>query len=101
MEDTAGPSQVSADVTALGEASAEIEQLTAALQSRTVIGYAVGIVMVRQSSTAEAAFSHLVELSSHTNVKLREIASQVVAEADRRAVTRPTPWSLAGVRATG
>lgn len=89
MENITRPSQVPAAVTALEDAKAEIEQLTAALESRTTIGYAVGIVMVRDSLTAEAAFSQLVEMSSHTNVKLREIAAHIVSEADRRGRQLP------------
>ncbi len=95
MENGTTPGKVAGEAAALEDARAEIEQLTAALESRTVIGYAVGIVMVRKSLTAEAAFAQLIEMSSHANVKLREIATQVVAEADRRGRELPQVMATA------
>jgi transcriptional regulator with GAF, ATPase, and Fis domain len=56
-------------------------QLRSALESRATIDQAKGIVMARQHCTPEEAFELLVKISSRTNVKLREVARRVVAEA--------------------
>lgn len=55
------------------------EQLAAAVETRTVIGQAVGIVMERYGLDESTAFGVLRRLSSHSNVKLRDVAGQVVA----------------------
>ena len=70
---------------ALRHAREEIETLKEALRTRTVIGQATGLLMCGRSLTADAAFAQLVQSSSHTNVKLRDIATQMVTEADERA----------------
>jgi len=56
----------------------EHQQLERALSSRTVIGQATGIVMERYGLDSVRAFGVLRRLSQTENVKLREIASQVV-----------------------
>lgn len=56
------------------------EQLATALESRTVIGQAIGMVMERYALDADAAFSVLRRLASQDNRKLRELAAQVVAD---------------------
>jgi AmiR/NasT family two-component response regulator len=71
---------------ALVHAREEIETLKEALRTRTVIGQATGMVMADRGLTAEAAFAHLVTTSSHTNVKIREIAARMVDEANQKAV---------------
>ena len=63
----------------------EIDGLRRALETRAVIGQAVGIVMTLRTLTTDGAFAHLVERSSHTNVKLRDVAAAIVAEAEGRA----------------
>jgi GAF domain-containing protein len=55
----------------------EIEQLQAALDSRTVIAQAVGRLMERYDMTPEGAFSFLARVSSTTNTKLRDIAADL------------------------
>jgi AmiR/NasT family two-component response regulator len=65
------------------QAREEIEQLTDALATRTVIGQATGLLMRDLGLTSKAAFAQLVTLSSHSNVKLREIAERLVVKADR------------------
>jgi hypothetical protein len=72
-------------VTSLELARAEIATLNEALRTRTTIGEAVGLLMHEKTLTADAAFAHLVEVSSHTNIKIREIAARMVDEADARA----------------
>jgi GAF domain-containing protein len=55
------------------------EQLAAALETRTVIGQAMGILMERYHLDDDGAFSVLRRLSSCHNIKLRDLAAQVVA----------------------
>ena len=58
------------------------EHLREALESRDVIGQAKGILMARRNCTAEAAFELLRQASQHRNIKLREVADQVVYLGD-------------------
>jgi hypothetical protein len=62
--------------------NAHLEQ---ALSTRAIIGQATGLIMREQKLTATEAYARLVEMSSRTNVKLREIAARMVHEADARA----------------
>jgi hypothetical protein len=62
--------------------STEIAHLRRALEHRGVIGTAVGILAERYGCTTDQAFSLLVRLSSHSNVKVREVARLFVAAAD-------------------
>ena len=55
------------------------DDLTAAMQSRTTIDMAVGVVMAQNRCGRDAAFRVLTQASSHRNVKLRDIAAGVVA----------------------
>jgi GAF domain-containing protein len=60
-------------------ASARLEeQLRAAVQSRGLIGQAVGILMARNGLTAPPAFELLKLASQHRNVRLRTLAEDVV-----------------------
>lgn len=51
----------------------------AAMESRTTIDVAVGIVMAQNHCSQDEAFSILRGASSHRNVKLRHLAEEVVA----------------------
>ena len=70
---------------ALELAKVEITNLNEAVSTRTTIGEAIGLLMHERTLSAKAAFAHLAELSSHTNIKIREIAARMVEEADARA----------------
>jgi GAF domain-containing protein len=59
-------------------AAQEIEHLERALGGRTVIGQATGILMERFDLDSDRAFSVLSRMSQQRNVKLREIAEQIV-----------------------
>jgi GAF domain-containing protein len=59
-------------------AAQRIEQLDQALLSRTVIGQACGILMERYAIDADRAFALLARVSSQSNVKIRELASELV-----------------------
>ena len=74
----------SPDATAarLREALHEIEQLRLALDHRTVIGQAQGILMERLDLDADRAFTFLRRASNHSNRKLFAVATSVVAARD-------------------
>jgi GAF domain-containing protein len=60
------------------------DTLSTALQLRTVIGAAVGIVIQRHGLDNERAFDYLARASQHSDVTLNDVAREVVAcEADR------------------
>jgi GAF domain-containing protein len=62
------------------ELRATKRQLEEALRSRAVIDQAKGIIMNRHSCSAEEAFSHLVHESNTRNLKVRQLAADIVAE---------------------
>ena len=62
--------------------SIQDEQLATALESRTVIGQALGMVMERYGLDEDSAFNVLRRIASQDNLKLRDLAAQIVA--DRR-----------------
>jgi GAF domain-containing protein len=68
---------------ALGHAH-EREGLNEALQTRKVIGEAIGILMERHTMNEDHAFEFLVRASSHANIKLRDIAQELVDERNHR-----------------
>jgi GAF domain-containing protein len=57
-----------------------IDHLHRALETRDVIGAAVGIMMHRDQLTMEAAFARLKEMSQRENQKLRQIAENIVGQ---------------------
>jgi GAF domain-containing protein len=64
---------------ALGHAQ-EVHHLNEALASRQTIGQAIGILIERYKLDEQAAFNFLARLSSHSNTKLRDVASRLVAD---------------------
>jgi AmiR/NasT family two-component response regulator len=60
----------------------EVEQLREGLETRAVIGQAVGLLMERHHVSSERAWDLLVRDSRNENRKIRELASALVAEAD-------------------
>jgi GAF domain-containing protein len=59
--------------------------LRRALQSREVIGQAMGILMERHRITASQAFDVMVHASQSTNIKLRAVAEELVQTGALRA----------------
>jgi len=59
-------------------AAQRIDQLEAALDSRTVIAQACGMLMERFDMDAARAFALLTRLSSSQNVKVRDVAARLV-----------------------
>lgn len=56
----------------------EKQQLHAALHTRDIIGQAKGMIMERYKLDATAAFALLARLSQDANIKLAEVAAQIV-----------------------
>lgn len=59
-----------------------IAELERALDSRSVIGQAIGILMARRGFTADQGFEALAQASQNHNVKLFRLAELLVADPD-------------------
>ncbi len=67
-------------------AAQEVQQLRGAMDARTTIGQAIGILMERFDITQEQAFSVLTRVSSRQNVKLRLVAKELVTTRQLRGL---------------
>ena len=78
---TSAPSDHSAPVeNQLAQALEEITQLKEALLTRHLIGMAQGVLMSVYGLDVDRAFTYLVRRSQNENIKLRELAPQIVEE---------------------
>jgi GAF domain-containing protein len=68
---------------ALGHARKE-SQLSEALGSRKTIGMAIGIVMERFEISEDRAFQFLIRASQSSNLKLRDVAAELVTQTSER-----------------
>jgi ANTAR domain/GAF domain len=68
---------------ALGSA-VKIDQLNQAMHTRKIIGQAIGILMERYSLDEERAFRFLVRASQSGNIKVRDIAQELVDQSNQR-----------------
>ncbi|MFJ5861148.1 ANTAR domain-containing protein [Pseudarthrobacter sp. NPDC092439] len=75
-EQAAGALRLSLRISQLSEAR---EDLTAALQSRTMIDTALGVIMAENRCSRDTAFSILTRASSARNIKVRDLAATVIA----------------------
>jgi GAF domain-containing protein len=82
-DDEAVGSVLAAHAAAAIMASRQGEQLQSALSSRDLIGQAKGVIMERFNVDAVRAFEMLRELSQSANVKLVDIATQVIETRGR------------------
>lgn len=73
---------------ALGRARRE-DQLNESLATRKAIGQAIGLVMERYEINEERAFQFLVRVSTTSNIKIRDIAQEIIDIAN-------TKYSLPG-----
>jgi transcriptional regulator with GAF, ATPase, and Fis domain len=64
---------------ALGKAR-QVDELHDALRTREVISQAVGLLMAKYQLEPDAAFGFLVRTSSHSNIKVREIAARMIEQ---------------------
>ena len=68
------------------------ENLQAALVTRELIGQAQGILIERERITADQAFGILRQASQHLNIKLREVAQNLVDTGERPDIgTKDSP----------
>lgn len=81
----------------------ENAQLLQAVESHAVIDQASGILMVTCQCSSRAAWELLVEISQHSNVKLRAVADALVDTVDGRSlppeITHATRRGVARLRA--
>jgi transcriptional regulator with GAF, ATPase, and Fis domain len=63
-------------------AAQQLDDLRIALDSRTTISQAVGMLMERYAITADVAFSLLSRIASTTHVKLRDVAAELCETGD-------------------
>ncbi|HEY0225890.1 MAG TPA: ANTAR domain-containing protein, partial [Mycobacterium sp.] len=85
----AKPAAVSIDnAQLLATAHEQTLRLQRALDSRSVIDQAVGIIRSRTGGDADDAFERLTQISQTENVKLHTVAERLVDEAARRARAR-------------
>ncbi|MDX6324044.1 MAG: hypothetical protein QOK15_398 [Nocardioidaceae bacterium] len=78
-EDRAEGQALAAHIAIAVVAARASEQFAAALDSRTIIAQAVGMMMERYQIDAARAFALLTRLSSVQNVKLRDLAAEIVS----------------------
>ncbi|MDF9278858.1 GAF and ANTAR domain-containing protein [Arthrobacter sp. EH-1B-1] len=71
----------------IAQHSENAEDLITAMESRTPIDIAIGIIMCQSRCNQTEAFEFLKKASSHRNIKLRNLAGQIVAGAN--ANTKP------------
>jgi transcriptional regulator with GAF, ATPase, and Fis domain len=67
-----------ANAKALIERGQKVGQLEEALETRTIIGQATGLLMAQEGLTSDEAFQKLVTVSQNANIKLRDIAQRYV-----------------------
>lgn len=67
----------------------QAHQLFQALETRKAIGQAIGIVMERYRIDQDRAFQFLVRASSSSNIKLRDIAEELVRTSTEAYRTHP------------
>jgi GAF domain-containing protein len=72
----------------LANAHERTMRLQRALDSRSVIDQAIGIIRSRSGGTEDEAFERLAHISQNENIKLYAVAAQLVEEAVRRARAR-------------
>lgn len=75
---------------------AQVNQLREALSTQPVIEKAKGMLMLVRGWTAAEAFDALRDISQHSNIKLHDVASIVVASGSRE---QPPPAGPPGRRA--
>jgi GAF domain-containing protein len=73
----------------LADAQQTTANVSAALANRDVIGQAKGVLIAQGAADEDAAFAMLVAASQRTNVRLHEVARQLVAAVVSRNSARP------------
>ncbi|SFL10609.1 GAF and ANTAR domain-containing protein [Geodermatophilus ruber] len=68
------------------------EQLRGGLDTRATIGQAIGLLMAQEKCTTQQAFELLKLSSQRRNVKLRDVATALVASFESELPERPARW---------
>ncbi|MET0447401.1 MAG: GAF and ANTAR domain-containing protein [Aeromicrobium sp.] len=76
---------LAAHATAAFAAAERAEGLATALESRTIIGQAQGILMQKFDIDSDAAFQFLRRISQHENQRLATVAEAIVVQRDSNA----------------
>lgn len=71
----------------IGDAQLLAEDLKAAMQNRTVIDLACGVIMAQNRCSQEEAMALLMQASSNRNQKLRILAAEVLGRVSSGSVT--------------
>jgi GAF domain-containing protein len=71
------------------------QQLIEAMNSRSIIDQAIGILMAQQRCTASDAFDLLRQASQHRNRKLRDIAADIITKVTGEAPQPPPNFKTA------
>jgi GAF domain-containing protein len=58
------------------------ENLNSAVETRKLIGQAIGLVMERFQLDENRAFQYLARVSQHSNIKLRDVAAEMVQQTN-------------------
>ncbi|MDO9380815.1 MAG: GAF and ANTAR domain-containing protein [Nocardioidaceae bacterium] len=82
LDDLAAAYLVAGQVGLALASALRIEHLRTAVESRTVIGQAQGIVMQRYGLDAETAWRSMTRVSQHRNVKVREVSELIVRDRE-------------------
>ncbi|MFS0885528.1 GAF and ANTAR domain-containing protein [Aeromicrobium sp. 179-A 4D2 NHS] len=77
-EDKAEGSALAAHIAIAVLAAQQLDQFETALDSRTTISQACGLLMERYGMDSAAAFAVLTRVSSTQNIKLREVAAELI-----------------------
>ena len=75
-----------------------IRQLEEALESHAVVDQARGVLMATHRIDADAAWSLLVRVSSHQNIKVRTLAEAVIILVTSPVPADPSPATTAAIR---
>lgn len=81
------------NIRVLADAGEQVERLKVAMQSRSVIDQAIGILHARSGLSVEDAFARLRQISNRERVKLAVVATDIVEQAVRRSAARHRPES--------
>jgi GAF domain-containing protein len=78
----------------LSDVMARNEQLRSSLESRPVIDQAMGIIMAFNRCTPEQALRLLRTQSQNKNVKLRDVAADIIAQVSGERPGKPNPFEV-------
>lgn len=73
----------------ISDAQEFADQLKTAMQSRSVIDQALGVIMGQRRCTAEVAFDILRSASQHRNIKLRDLCTDLITNITGQPPTTP------------